>query len=402
MKSAPQTAWQFTLFRIVFGIYLAIHFAMLIPYASELFGHDGLIKNSALNPAAGLFPNPLDRQLPHATLQAIIGGLAVLSLFVAAGIWRPVASLLLWFGWTALFHRNNLIANPSIPYVGLLLVLCTLVPSGEPLSFHKRNENWEMPAWVFRCAWILLAAGYTFSGITKLSSPSWVDGSAIHYLLENPLARPGIFRDAMLGLPAPSLKILTWFTLGAELLFLPLAGWKKSRPWIWLTLVFLHLGIIMVVDFADLSLGMLMIHAFTFDRRWLPSPFYQAIVAYDGECMMCSRAIRLIAGEDVGRRIRFVPLQSPEGRSMEAAAGIADLTGMVVDAGGKISAKSGAMLAILSALGGHWRLLALITRPIPRKLRDRLYDFITANRYRWFGKTTLCRIPSRQVRERIL
>jgi|GEM_PF-5184698 len=34
-------------------------------------------------------------------------------------------------------------------------------------------------------------------------------------------------------------------------------------------MVVLHIGIIFVVDFADLSLGMLMVHAFTFDRKWL-------------------------------------------------------------------------------------------------------------------------------------
>jgi len=31
----------------------------------------------------------------------------------------------------------------------------------------------------------------------------------------------------------------------------------------------MHLGILLIIDFADLTIGMLMIHAFTFDSRWL-------------------------------------------------------------------------------------------------------------------------------------
>ena len=260
---------QFSLFRIIFGMYLTIHFLMLAPYAGELFSSSGIMANAALNPAPGLFPNPLNLDIPVWQVRGFVLALSVLSLIFTIGLLRPLVSILLWFGWTALFHRNQLIANPSLAYIGLLLALCALVPSGEEWSFSKKNPDWAMPIWVFRTAWILLAAGYTFSGIMKLSSPSWVDGSAMAYLMENPLARPGILREAMMGLPREVLSLLTWFTLGAELLYLPLACWKKSRPWIWLVMVVLHIGIIFVVDFADLSLGMLMAHAFTFDRKWL-------------------------------------------------------------------------------------------------------------------------------------
>ena len=40
-----------------------------------------------------------------------------------------------------------------------------------------------------------MAVGYTFSGVTKLPSPSWRDGTALARILDNPLARPGPLRD---------------------------------------------------------------------------------------------------------------------------------------------------------------------------------------------------------------
>ena len=394
--------WQFSLFRIIFGSYLAVHFAMLIPYANELFGASGLIGDPSLNLTAGLFPNPLNLPLPSAALPWIAGGLAALSVAFAAGWLRPLVSICLWLGWTALFHRNNLIGNPSIPYVGLLLLLCALVPTGEPLALAKRDDRWAMPKWVFRCAWILLAAGYSFSGYTKMFSPSWVDGSAMTFLLENPLARPGPVRDLMLALPSGILKGLTWFTLAAELAFLPLALWNKSRPWIWLSMVALHLGILVVVDFADLSFGMLMIHLFTFDPAWLPARARNRVtLAYDGECLMCSGFIRFLAAEDRGRLLGFVTLQSKAGDEMRKRAGESHLSSMVVERDGEVFSKSGAFLVLLSALGGHWRVLSLFGSIIPKRLRDGVYLFVAKRRYQWFGKQTMCALPSAEVAERI-
>lgn len=251
---------QFRIFRILFGGYLAVHFGTLIPYAGELFSASGILADPTLNPTAGLFLNPLNLPLPGAWVTAILTGLTLLSIAFTFEIARPAIALILWFGWTALFHRNNLIANPSIPYVGLLLVLCAIVPTG---------KSWTMPQWIPRCAWILLAVGYTFSGVTKLGSPSWIDGTAIARLLDNPLARPGIFRDALLAMPEIIPHLLTWGTLALEILFAPLTLCRPIRRWAWLAMVCMHLGIIAVVDFADLSFAMLIIHAFTYDRQWL-------------------------------------------------------------------------------------------------------------------------------------
>lgn len=401
-KSSAMTAWQFTVFRIVFGSYLAIHFASLVPYAAELFGSTGLIGDPSLNPAAGLFPNPLNLELPPAALTGILASLVALSLCYAAGFLRPLAAVVLWFGWTALFHRNNLISNPSIPYIGLLLALSAIVPGGEPLSFGKIRENWKMPVWIPRCAWLLLAAGYTFSGYTKLHSPSWTDGSAMRFLLENPLARPGFMRDSMLALPEGFLVSATWLTLAAELLYLPLACFRKTRRWIWLAMVLLHIGIIFVVDFADLSLGMLMIHAFTFDHRWLPGKYSSIIVAYDGDCAFCSRSIRFLAGQDDRDIIRFTTLQSDRGKQLEASSGSGRLTGLVIEADGSILAKFPAVIALLASLGGMWRAASWCASCLPKSAGNAAYRLFAGNRYRWFGRTKTCELPSAGLRSKFL
>ena len=401
----PMSPWQFTIFRIVFGLYLAVHFAGLAPWAAELFGAHGVMPDASLNPTHGLFPNPLDAGLPDAVVTGFVWLLSLLSLLFAAGIWRRTASLLLWFGWACLFHRNNLIANPSIPYVGLLLLFCAIIPPGEPWSRGKTDQPWYMPVWVFRSAWILMAAGYTFSGYTKLHSPSWTDGSALRFLLENPLARPGLPRDWMLALRPVFLAIGTWIVLGAELLFAPLAMWKKSRPWIWLLMVVLHIGIVLMVDFADLSLGMLMIHFFTFDPAWLPARKGKEgllKLAFDGECLMCNNSVRFLANEDSADTMRFLTLQSPLGQDMMKRSGVTAMDSLLLEADGKLLSRSDGAMRLLDALGGHWRVFSFFGRWVPRPLRDGVYDFIAAHRLKWFGKADVCSLPSEAVRSRLI
>lgn len=103
---------------------------------------------------------------------------------------------------------------------------------------------------LFTGAWILMALCYPYSGAMKLVSPSWLDGTAIAHILENPLARPGAVREAILALPDALLKLGTSTTLAFELLFAPLALSRRGRPWIWTMGLAMHLGLIALIDFA--------------------------------------------------------------------------------------------------------------------------------------------------------
>ncbi len=266
------SASQFTIFRILFGIYLTFHFAQLLPFAAELFSREGMLPDARLNFTHGLLPNPLELWDSPAAVAVFVGVLTALSVAFTAGFLRRSSALLLWFGWACLFNRNNLISNPSLPYVGLLLLFCALLPPGEPCSFGKKRTSWEFPAAIYWAAWTLLAVGYGFSGWAKLHSPSWLDGTALAHVLHNPLARPGHVRDFLLALPDGFLAALTWSALALELLYLPMSFHPATRRAAWLAMCALHAGIILCVDFADLSLGMLLFHLFTFDPAWIALP----------------------------------------------------------------------------------------------------------------------------------
>ena len=404
--------WQFACFRMLFGSYLVVHFAGLLPYGGELFSGAGLLADPKLNFTFGVLPNPLEHFHSPAFAVGFIGGLLVLSLAFTFGLFRRTVALLLWFGWACLFNRNNLILNPGLPYVGLLLLLCAIVPPGEPLSVGRgRNaRGWQMPAMIYWCAWFLLATGYTYSGFYKLFSPSWTDGSALLHLANNPLARPGLLRDLLLALPENFLKLLTWGALLGEILALPLSFHRRGRLLSWLWLMGMHLGILMVVDFADLTFGMVMIHLFTFDPAWLPArqPVSQTMLLFDGDCGLCHRTVQFFLAEDRGGVLRFAPLRGANAAPIlkRHSVPVQQLTSLILVEGAgssdeEIFQKSTAVLRALGYLGGFWRVVGWM-QAVPVVLRDGIYDWVAQRRHQWFGRGESCAIPSATARERLL
>jgi len=270
---APVTGRQFAIFRIALGAYLAVHFAHLMPWGTELFSRQGVLAKASLSPIHGILPNVLAWWDSPAAVTAFLSAMVVCSVLFAMGVARRSMAGILWYGWACLFNRNVLISNTGIPYVGLLLLLTTLVPPAEPRRFRRADRNpaeFHVPLMVWVAAWVLMAAGYTFGGIVKLQSPSWVNGTAMWHLLNNPLTRPGFLRDIAVALPARAIALMTWVLLTLEVVFLPLALWRVTRPFIWTAMLCTQAVFMILVGSADLTAPMLMLHLFTFDPRWVP------------------------------------------------------------------------------------------------------------------------------------
>jgi predicted DCC family thiol-disulfide oxidoreductase YuxK len=110
-------------------------------------------------------------------------------------------------------------------------------------------------------------------------------------------------------------------------------------------------------------------------------------ILYDNECRLCCGVVAFLKRNDIKERLRFVPLLSAEGRIMAAEAGVNEITpGTVVfQLDGNFYFRSEAVLRILRTLGRGWQLLYVFVI-IPAPVRDSIYDFISHNRYRYFGK----------------
>ncbi len=127
------------------------------------------------------------------------------------------------------------------------------------------------------------------------------------------------------------------------------------------------------------------------------------IILFDGVCNLCSGSVQFILRRDREGRFRFASLQSDAGRRLQAEHGLDPeaLDSIVLIADGRTYKESDAALGIARRLGGPWKLLTVF-RLVPRPLRDWAYRLIARNRYRWFGKTESCWLPTPELRGRFL
>lgn len=377
MRTELLTGGQYSLYRVLLGSYLLVHFAHLVPWAAEVFGRGGLIADASLSPLMAVLPPVLHALDSPSLITALVALGAVGGLLVAIG-WFDRSAAILCAALLAYLHaRNPLIANPSLPLLGWLLLAhaCTPPrPYGSVAALrHGLDVHWRLPMSIYASAFIVLAVSYSYSGYTKLLSPGWVSGDAIPEVLHNPLARDHWLRDVLVGLPAVFLQALTWLVIAIELLFAPLALWRRLRLPIWLSMLLIQFGFLVFLDFADLTAPMLLAHLLTFDPRWI-RPASPARLLFDGRCGFCHANVRFALIEDAAQRLQFASLQS-QGRENHSSI-------VLIDATGAEHQRSAAVIGVLYRLGGYWWLLAWALRAIPKPVRDAGYDLVGRLRYR--------------------
>jgi predicted DCC family thiol-disulfide oxidoreductase YuxK len=134
-----------------------------------------------------------------------------------------------------------------------------------------------------------------------------------------------------------------------------------------------------------------------------PASADHPVVLYDGVCGFCQRAIQFILPRDRKGSFRFAALQSEIGRALLRQHGLGETSPdtFVLIEHGRAYTRSTAGLRVLRELGGAWRLLFAAIL-VPRPIRDYAYGVIARYRYRLFGRTDACMLPSPEVRARFL
>lgn len=128
-----------------------------------------------------------------------------------------------------------------------------------------------------------------------------------------------------------------------------------------------------------------------------------AVVLFDGECNLCNGAVGFLIRRDASGRLKFASLQSEVGAALAASVGVdaTALSTFVLVEGGQASVRSTAALRVVRYLRFPWPVLSVF-RLVPAFLRDPVYRWVAANRYRWFGKRSTCRLPSPEEASRFL
>lgn len=124
---------------------------------------------------------------------------------------------------------------------------------------------------------------------------------------------------------------------------------------------------------------------------------------FDGVCNLCNASVNFIIDRDPVATFRFAALQSDVGSALIATHGLdsAALDSVVLVEGARVYTESTAALRVARRLGLPWSLLWGFVI-VPRWIRDPIYRFVARNRYRWFGQSEACRMPTDELRARFL
>jgi predicted DCC family thiol-disulfide oxidoreductase YuxK len=77
------------------------------------------------------------------------------------------------------------------------------------------------------------------------------------------------------------------------------------------------------------------------------------------------------------------------------------MSSLVLVEDGKVYLRSAGALRIAGQLRFPWN-LGYVFIAVPTPLRDVVYRWIARNRYRWFGKRDVCRLPTPEERATFL
>ncbi|MFK5982477.1 MAG: DCC1-like thiol-disulfide oxidoreductase family protein [Flavobacteriaceae bacterium] len=127
------------------------------------------------------------------------------------------------------------------------------------------------------------------------------------------------------------------------------------------------------------------------------------IILFDGVCNLCNASVNFVIQRDKNDVFRFVALQSEIGKKYISEFNIdpLDTDSIILIDEDKCYIKSTAALHITKSMSGGYPLLFGFII-VPKFIRNWVYDYVAKNRYKWYGKTESCMIPTSELKRKFL
>lgn len=136
-----------------------------------------------------------------------------------------------------------------------------------------------------------------------------------------------------------------------------------------------------------------------------PDFLNKKIIFFDGVCNLCNGFIDFVIRRDKDKNIYYASLQSEIGVYIlkEYNVELTDNFSTIYFLNnGKLYHRSTAILYVLNNLNFFYRIFSKFSLIFPERFRNFVYDYISRNRYRFFGKKETCRLPSIEERDQFL
>ncbi len=133
-------------------------------------------------------------------------------------------------------------------------------------------------------------------------------------------------------------------------------------------------------------------------------PEGKKLILFDGICNLCNNSVLRVIKLDTKNQFVFTSLQSNIGKKITNHLNIntSKVDAIILyEPSVSYHIKSSAALKIMNAFGGFWKITQVFWI-FPKSIRNRVYDFIAKNRYRWFGKKESCIILTDKLKVKFL
>ncbi len=126
------------------------------------------------------------------------------------------------------------------------------------------------------------------------------------------------------------------------------------------------------------------------------------VILFDGVCNLCNSAVQIVIKNDKNSYYKFASLQSEFAQNFLKKNNLAaqDFSTLILIQDGQYFKKSIAIFKIVKHLPTYsW--LGLFSF-LPLFFTDFVYDLISNNRFKWFGKRASCWLPNSELKDRFL
>lgn len=129
----------------------------------------------------------------------------------------------------------------------------------------------------------------------------------------------------------------------------------------------------------------------------------EKIILFDGVCNLCNSTVQKVIENDAKNQFKFASLQSEFGQKFLEKNHLSkdEFNSMILVDGEKFYTRSDAALRIGKELKGLYKLSGLLFA-FPKFIRNSVYDFVSRNRYKWFGKQESCWLPTPELKEKFI
>lgn len=117
-------------------------------------------------------------------------------------------------------------------------------------------------------------------------------------------------------------------------------------------------------------------------------------ILFDSKCNLCSKSVKKVMKLDKNKIFKFISNNSDYGKELINEFNLNSITTETIilfTSEKEFLIKSDAAISIITRLNIIFKIFNIL-QVIPKVIRDKVYDYVAKNRYKWFGENDSCEI----------